>query len=50
MKKFQEFDSPFKLLVNKPNGHFSQMVQQMGNSMAEKLLEQATKHKNTTDV
>ncbi|XP_044009118.1 ATP-binding cassette sub-family C member 4-like [Aphidius gifuensis] len=47
-----EFDSPYKLLINKPSGHFSKMVEQLGSSMAENLLEQATAsyHKKNDNI
>jgi len=39
----QEFGCPYKLLRDKPNGYFSQMVDKTGSQMSRNLLEQAEK-------
>ncbi|XP_011701753.1 PREDICTED: multidrug resistance-associated protein 4-like [Wasmannia auropunctata] len=38
-----EFDCPYELLHDKPNGYFSQMVEKTGIQMAQSLLQQAKK-------
>ncbi|EGI64850.1 Putative multidrug resistance-associated protein lethal(2)03659 [Acromyrmex echinatior] len=38
-----EFGCPYELLHDKSNGYFSQMMEKMGNQMAQSLLEQAKK-------
>lgn len=39
----QEFDCPYELLHDKPDGYFAKMVENTGSPMAQNLFEQAKK-------